>query len=214
MKSGIKGIVVICLLFCGSLAAPTKVVAQGSGGTQTGGVDKQSVSLDLESSSLYYGLKLLFTQAKCNFTIDESLKSLTVTAHLTDVPFRIALETLLKSTSMPLTYKLENGIYSVIPKIEEPLLKVDTGGAAPANKSSEVARIRLVRVHNVSDLDIVQALGGTILNIGLIPGFGAGTAQNRPTQQNPASIFAGGQNTYANGHGSVIVVTPPAGTNQ
>lgn len=77
------------------------------------------IDLDLESSNLYYGLKLLFSQIKANFTIDESLKSLTVTAHLSQVPFRVALETLLKSTSTPLTYKVENGIYSVVPKVEE-----------------------------------------------------------------------------------------------
>src|SRR3974390_1309441 len=105
----------------GLTAAPVRVHAQDERQNTPGQSDPASkkIDLDLESTNLYYGLKLLFSQVKANFTIDESLKSLTVTAHLTQVPFRIALETLLKSTSTPLTYRVENGIYSVILKVEE-----------------------------------------------------------------------------------------------
>jgi hypothetical protein len=132
------------------------------------------------------------------------------------VPFRTALETLLKSTSAALTYKLENGIYSVFPKVEEPPAKEEPDNAVVINRASDVARIHLIRVYNVSDLDIVQAFGGTILNIGLIPGFGRGgtpPGQNQRGQQN-TGLFEGGENMYGTGHGSVIVVTPPAGSKQ
>lgn len=201
-------------ILLGCLAAPSRVLAQDSPGkgSQNPGIEKQKVSLDLESTSLYYGLKLLFTQVKCNFTINESLRALTVTAHFTDVPFRVALETLLKSTSTSLTYNVENGIYSVSVKVDEPPVRVEPGVNGPMNVTSDVARIDMIRIFNVSDLDIVQAFGGTIINIGLIPGFGgAASGQNRSAQQKGSGFFEGGENLIGTGHGSVIVVTPPAG---
>ncbi len=114
----------VCALSLTSIGLTlTPVRAQAQDGGRSGSVSdlaNKKIDLDLESSNLYYGLKLLFSQVKANFTIDESLKSLTVTAHLSQVPFRVALETLLKSTGTPLTYKVESGIYSVVPKVECP----------------------------------------------------------------------------------------------
>jgi type II secretory pathway component GspD/PulD (secretin) len=207
------------LLFCGSLTLPMRVAAQASdvGGSPTADIEKHKVNLDLESSNLYAGLKLIFSQVKCSFTIDESLKGLTVTAHLTDIPFRIALETLLKSTSAPLTYKLENGIYRVFPKVEEPPVKEEPGPVVAANNGADVGSIRLIRVYNISDLDIVQLFGGTILNIGLGPGAGQGGApggQNQRGQQNRSGFFEGGENMFGTGHNRIIVVNPPAGPKQ
>src|SRR5580700_8133469 len=121
VRYGKIGLAALALTVLGITAAPICARAQDDGGGTGGANDpaNKKIDLDLESTNLYYGLKLLFSQVKANFTIDESLKSLTVTAHLTQVPFRVALETLLKSTGTPLTYKVENGIYSVVPKVEE-----------------------------------------------------------------------------------------------
>jgi hypothetical protein len=135
----------------------------------------KKIDLDLESTNLYYGLKLLFSQVKANFTIDESLKSLTVTAHLTQVPFRVALETLLKSTSTPLTYKVENGIYSVVPKVEEaPPVEEEKGSTGPATTSGGY-KYGMIRPNQMSAIDIVQAFGGHIVSVGYDPrAYGTG----------------------------------------
>src|SRR5436305_550317 len=122
-RYGVLSLAALSLTALGLTALPVNAGAQAkedpaaSGGT-TDPANKK-IDLDLESSNLYYGLKLLFSQVKANFVIDDSLKSLTVTAHLTQVPFRVALETLLKSTNTPLTYTVDNGIYNVKPKVEE-----------------------------------------------------------------------------------------------
>ncbi len=214
------------LLLYGYLSHPIGAMAQESVNkdSQSTGIEKQKVSLDLESSSLYSALKLLFSQVKCSFTLDESLKGLTVSAHFTDVPFRTALNTLLKSTSTPLTYRLEDGIYSVGPKVDQPA-QIDGGNLSnidsvyisnmkdPANIGTDVPKVRMIRVYNVSDLDIVQVFGGTILNIGLIPLFGQGgtpAGQNKAAQQNTNGFFDQGKNMIGTGHGKIIVVTPPA----
>jgi hypothetical protein len=218
MKSNNLCVAAVAVLLCGSLVLPTRAGAQNvdGKGSQTPDITMQKISLDLESSNLYYGLKLLFSQVKCNFTLDESLKGLTVTAHFTDVPFRIALETLLKSTSTTLTYKVENGIYSVFPIEEQKPSKEDPDHARVVYVDSDEPRVHLIRVFNISDLDIVQAFGGTILNIGLIPGFGRGGTPPGQTQrgQQSTGLFEGGENMYATGHGTIIVVSPPAGTKQ
>jgi type II secretory pathway component GspD/PulD (secretin) len=214
MKRNMLLVAAIGLLLCVSLGRPIRASAQSSEGkgSQSAVVEKQKISIDLESSSLYYALKLLFSQVKANFTIDESLKSLVVTAHFTDVPFRTALETLLKSTSTALTYTLENGIYSVSPKVEEPPIVEDSNNAVAANISNDIPKIHTIQVYNVSDLDIVQAFGGTILNIGLIPRFGQGGApagQNQRAQQNSNGFFDQGENMIGTGHGKIIVVASP-----
>jgi hypothetical protein len=118
-------------------------------------------------------------------------------------------------TSTALTYKVASGVYSVIPKVDNSPIRVDPVSAA-VNISDSVARVRLIRVYNVSDLDIVQAFGGTILNIGIIPGFGFGgvaSGQNQRGLQNNG-LFEGGKNMFGTGHSDVIVTPPPPGSNQ
>jgi hypothetical protein len=160
------------------LAAPVRSVAQDDSNNpkQADDAANKKIDLDLESTNLYYGLKLLFSQVKANFTIDESLKSLTVTAHLTQVPFRIALETLLKSTSTPLTYKVENGIYSVVPKVEtgESVIPEDQPGNTTLPNPNAGWKYGIIRPENMSAIDIVQAFGGHIVNVGYTPQFGQG----------------------------------------
>jgi hypothetical protein len=164
-------------LSCAQLATPVKSIAQddNSGSKQADDPSLKKIDLDLESSNLYYGLKLLFSQVKANFTIDESLKSLTVTAHLTQVPFRTALETLLKSTSTPLTYKVENGIYSVVPKIEAVAeVQIDNQIDGPAVDPGRGWKFGVIRPNNLAAADIVQAFGGHVVTVGYTPTFGQG----------------------------------------
>lgn len=169
VRYGKIGLAAMALTVLGITAAPICAHAQTDGDAPAGASDpaNKKIDLDLESTNLYYGLKLLFSQVKANFTIDESLKSLTVTAHLTQVPFRVALETLLKSTSTPLTYKVENGIYSVVPKVEEatqPELTPGADGKEPTAGGGY--KFGMIRPNNLSATDIVMAFGGNVVNIG------------------------------------------------
>ncbi|HLK61060.1 MAG TPA: hypothetical protein VKU00_31130, partial [Chthonomonadaceae bacterium] len=115
-RSGMLSLAALSLTALSLTALPVVANAQNQDNDPTASGAKEDaankkVNLELESTNLYYALKLLFAQIKANFVIDESLRSLTVTAHLTQVPFRVALETLLKSTNTPLTYTVDNGIY-------------------------------------------------------------------------------------------------------
>src|ERR1043166_5732094 len=111
----------LSLAVLGLAAVPVGAyVQEKDADTNATDLQNKKINLDVESANLYYALNLLFQHIKANFSLDPSLKQLEVTAHFHDVPFRIALETLLKSSGQPLTYRFENNIYSVVPKIEKP----------------------------------------------------------------------------------------------
>ena len=91
----------------------------------------QAIKLDLENTDLYSALKLLFAQIKANYTLDPSLRQIPVTAHLNGIPFRIALDQILRGANspVPLTYRVESGIYTIVEKKE-----VTTGARDDANR--------------------------------------------------------------------------------
>jgi len=122
-RFGIFSIACVSLTAVGLFAIPMGAHAQDAPGNDPASgsdVSNQPIKLDLENADLYSALKLLFAQIKANYTLDPSLRQLPVTAHLSNVPFRIALDTLLRSVNspVPLTYKVESGIYSILEKKE------------------------------------------------------------------------------------------------
>src|SRR5690349_19990546 len=124
LRNGKLSLAALSLTALGLMCVPGMVRAQdnppgGDTGTPAADISNKKITLDVESANPYYALKLLFQQSKANFTLDDSLKGAIDSAHLHDVPFRVALETLLKSSGQPLTYTAENGITQVIPKKEE-----------------------------------------------------------------------------------------------
>lgn len=72
--------------------------------------------LDINDGSLYGALKLLFAQAKLNYTLSPALRNYHVTARIRSQGFRTTLEALLKASDHPLTYRVENGMYHIVPK--------------------------------------------------------------------------------------------------
>src|ERR1043166_8832996 len=173
----------LSLAVLGLAAVPVGAYAQEKD-TDTNATDLQNkkINLDVESANLYYALNLLFQHIKANFQLDPSLKQLEVTAHFHDVPFRVALETLLKSSGQPLTYRFENNIYSVVPKVEdkgEPT-PIDTGKAIPDLEGTKYRKPLKIRSDQLiyNAVDIVEYLGGKVLNPtnpnGQNGGFGGG----------------------------------------
>ncbi len=115
------------LMGLGLMLAPAPAHAQdaqapGSDPNSNSDASNQPINVDLDNADLYSALKLLFAQVKANYALDPSLRQLAVSVHLTRIPFRIALDTLLRSVAspLPLTYRVENGIYTVLEKKEHP----------------------------------------------------------------------------------------------
>src|SRR5258708_30858200 len=124
-------------------------------------VTTKKVTLNLENADLRYALKLLFTSAGVNYTLDQAVQG-TVTVALTDVQFRTALESVLRSTQSvsPLTYRVEDSVYIITPKVEV----VETAGNPPDEvKPEPKSRIQKIQLNFADVYDIVQAFGGTMI---------------------------------------------------
>src|ERR1051325_9785057 len=120
-RSGKLSLAALSLTALGLVAVPAGAFAQDAkGDTDTNATDLSNTKIDLnvEGASLYHALNLLFQHIKANFSLDPALKQLEVSAHFHQVPFRVALETLLKTSGRPLTYRLENDIYTIVPRVE------------------------------------------------------------------------------------------------
>src|SRR5215831_4766374 len=153
-------------------AALTMVLAQGWMTTSPAAaqdaapnIDKK-VSLNLENADLQYALKLLFTSAGVNYTLDQSVQG-TVTVSLTDVPFKTALESVLRSTQSvsPFTYRVEGGVYTISPKIEQ-VVDTNTLGEDKDTPVTPKSRAVKIQVNFVDALLLSVSLGGDIIQLG------------------------------------------------
>src|SRR5437870_5752019 len=158
MKCGALGTLAFAILMVTLTMVPSACRAQTDpiGSKLT---DKR-VTLNLENADLRYALKLLFNSVGANFTLDAFAQG-TVTVALRDVPFKTALESLLRSTSTqnPLTYRVEDGVYYITVKKDETIVEVDPITEAPVPPKSRITKIQLNYV-SIDDL----------LNAGLIFG--------------------------------------------
>ena len=152
LRYGKVGLATLSLLALGLGALPVTALAQEDPGTtDTSTISNQKVDVTVESADLYYTLKLLFSQIKANFTLDTSLRGISVTASLKKTPFRTALETILKSAPIPLTYRFENNIYSIVPKVEETL--TPEGTTDPRDEETPESNKRAQKIFKGSALN-------------------------------------------------------------
>jgi hypothetical protein len=178
------------------MSVPMGALAQNDPpGSENSTVSNKIVKLDLESADLYYALKLLFSQIKADFTISPELRGTLITVRLNQ-PFRIALDGVLKASGLPLTWKLENNIYSIIPIVTEP---TDVTPNEPGPEETTVTRDRALprrlRTNNISAIDIVAALGGRF-----IPFTGSGSfAGFNPFAGRGGGGFGGGGGGFGGG---------------
>src|SRR2546423_15170180 len=90
-------------------------------GTKVPDIGSKRVPLNLENADIKYALKLLFQSVGADYTLDPNVQG-PVTVSLTDVPFKVALESVLRTTqsTAPVTYRVESGIYNIALKVQEP----------------------------------------------------------------------------------------------
>ena len=155
-------IAAIAALAVGTAGLPQGAFAQTTPDTKTGAdAEKQTVALDLEDTDLYAAFKMLFQQAKVNYTLDNTLKGTKVTVHIKQ-PFRRAIDTLIRASGLPITLAIENGVYSIIPQKAE-----ETASAPVPDGTVDIAvdvpdkpRVGKVAIHNLNSIDIAAMLGG------------------------------------------------------
>ncbi|HLJ55658.1 MAG TPA: STN domain-containing protein [Chthonomonadaceae bacterium] len=167
MRNGAITLAALALTAIGFAAAPTRAAAQAPGQKPGSSSDDQlnrPINLDVRSGNLYYALTLLFDQLKIgNYTLPDQLKQIEVSAHFSNLPIRTALETLLKNSGY--TFRVDGGVYSVVPKIEVPPdnpLPPEPANNEPTIKSKRIYRLAGNQIiYNA--VDIVTRLGGRVL---------------------------------------------------
>ena len=175
VRYGAFSLAALSLTALGLVAVPVGAFAQDTPPPPAGGAGETNdqskiISLDLESTDLYAALTLLFKQAKANYTLDPNLRGNLVTVHV-KLPFKQALETVIKASGLNYTYQFENNVYSVVPikEVQPDILPpTDTGtttpdegiGGADADQPVKIGRSVITQLNGI---DIALALGGKIL---------------------------------------------------
>ena len=156
------------LIFAGLAAAVlagTPVAGLAQDTDNKGAITSRRVTIKVDAADLRYALKLLFEAAGANYSLDQSVQG-TVTVSMQDVPFRTALESVLRSTQSerPLTYRIEDGVYQIFAKSDPPPVGEGpielTIAPAQAPPRQKVGKINL----NYADVrDILAVFGGTMI---------------------------------------------------
>lgn len=151
-------------------------------------VSNKKVTLNLENADIRSALKLLFDTVGLNFALDSNVRG-AVTVSLNDTPFRTALESILRSSSMiPLTYRVEGGVYNISPKPDTNQnpdisnVTPDVSGADVATVAKTTKRPVKIVVNFADAADIAYIFGGTVI-------------------QSRYSSMGGGNGGYGNGFG-------------
>jgi hypothetical protein len=171
LQFGKLGLATLSLTAMGLLALPGGARAQAQDppppASDANDPTMKKVSLDLESTNLYSALKLLFGHINANYYLDPSLKNAEVSVHLHDIPFKTVLDTLVKSTGLPLTWKFEDNIYRIVPKESDttPLEQgMPEGTVTPDEKTTKFVIISR-DTFAFDGGSIAEALGGKSFSI-------------------------------------------------
>jgi type II secretory pathway component HofQ len=144
-------------------AVGTPVLARAQADNPAGSgqdISSKRVSINLENAEIRYVVKLLFQSVGVNYVLDQSLQGIYVTVSLNDVPFRTALESILRASSQtPLTYRVENGIYIISPKQETQ--ETPTGKEEKTEETSKPkTRFQKIQVNHADAVSLAYAFGG------------------------------------------------------
>jgi hypothetical protein len=125
-----------------------------------GGIADRRVSVIVEDATLASVLKTLMQSVDADYTLAPELRRITVTAHLTNLPLRIALDTLLRSGSAPATYHVENGVYFFTLRTETSAQIESEPSETPLPNPAGVGQIHTVRVNFIDAGEAARLFGG------------------------------------------------------
>lgn len=152
------------------LTAPLSTVAQD--------VSNQRIPrLELDQADVRDALRILFRSVGANYTIAPEVQG-TITVSLTDVPFETALRAVLQQVNA--TYRVEGGIYVIIPRPAE-TRPTGTGQTAPPDLNvGQGVYFEVIPLREADPALIIAILSG-VADVGdapeissLIGGFGGG----------------------------------------
>jgi hypothetical protein len=128
---------------------------------QGGDPSQRRVTVKYDQADVRFVLKQLFDSVGVSYTLDPNVQG-TVTVSLTDVPFTVALDNILRPLN--LTYRVENGVYFVtVRQPEEAPLAPNVDTTTP----EEGVRLNLpekIQLNYASPTLIAALLGGSLIS--------------------------------------------------
>ena len=128
---------------------------------QGGDPSQRRVTVKYDQADVRFVLKQLFDSVGVSYTLDPNVQG-TVTVSLTDVPFTVALDNILRPLN--LTYRVENGVYFVtVRQPEEAPLAPNVDTTTP----EEGVRLNLpekVQLNYANPTLIAALLGGSLIS--------------------------------------------------
>lgn len=82
----------------------------------SGHPDELRITLNAQNATLASILKALFTRADRSYSLDPAVGDIVVTASIRNAPLSQVLHAILSGSGTPLTYSIENGVYSITKK--------------------------------------------------------------------------------------------------
>lgn len=121
---------------------------------------EKMISVDAENATLASVITTLMQNVGANYTLDNSLRAVRVTAHLHNVRLDIALNILLRNSTPPMTYRYENSVYSFLPKVEPTAPEIIGTENEGQPTLSGLKHIQVVRSNFMDAAVLAQILGG------------------------------------------------------
>ena len=128
---------------------------------QGGDPTQRRVTVKYDQADVRFVLKQLFDSVGVSYTLDPNVQG-TVTVSLTDVPFTVALDNILRPLN--LTYRVENGVYFVTVRQPEEAPLAPTVDTTTPDEGVRLNLPEKVQLNYASPTLIAALLGGTLIS--------------------------------------------------
>jgi hypothetical protein len=128
---------------------------------QGGDPSQRRVTVKYDQADVRFVLKQLFDSVGVSYTLDPNVQG-TVTVSLTDVPFTVALDNILRPLN--LTYRVENGVYFVTVRQPEEAPLAPTVDTTTPDEGVRLNLPEKVQLNYASPTLIAALLGGTLIS--------------------------------------------------
>lgn len=147
----------LCLLPITHAAAQATSGGNSSDAAALEKINSAKVTLEVDKARTGEALHTLMKSAGASYVLDGDLGAGTVTAHLKDVAFKDALAVVVKVSTVPITYEIQEGIFHFKKKPEEPAAPAP---ADPAPDPAPQPKVGKIAVKESTANEVVRKLKG------------------------------------------------------
>jgi len=171
----------------GSGTGPTS--GTGQSGSAAIAIDDKTVTVDAENARLADILPDLMKSVGADYSLDGSVKNAHVTIHINNAKFKPTLDTMMKVSDVPVTYRVVSGLYHFMALADAPALPHAPASSRPAAPMRRGPRYNGGDPLAVAVSELIQFLAGSE------PAFsGKGPYPNNGSLKAGSSSLSGSRN--------------------